>query len=536
MKKFNLKSMAIGAIVGIGLITSAIGASTLVGGNVYISTFPIMLNGKSYTTTSKILNYGGTTYVPLRELATITGSEVNFEDNTIYIDNDSSAKPATTPSTATTPTTTPSTGKLNPTTTFTQQELDVGKTYTATVNLQQHAATKAVVSTTDSCVKLSQTSYTATGLVTITAKESGKATVKVQYDTGDIEYIYITIKDDESEKDYEIKVGESATYKVDLDDFDADKATVTITEGTNYVEVNKTSFTSNGNLKVTGKKVGDATVRVKYDSGDIIYLYVTVKKSSGSSSSDSDKDFEIEVGSYKNYTVNLKQYDADEAKVTIMSGSTYVTLSKTTFTSSGTLKITGKKAGEAKIRVKYDTDDTEYIYVTVTDDEGDLEVNVGSSKSVTIDLDEYDADEATVSITSGSSYITLNKTSFTSNGTLKITGKKAGESTVKVKYDSGDTQSIYVTVVDDDDDEYDYEDKLTISVDDYDYIYVDLDYYDADSATLKILEGSDCITLAKTSVENKNTKVKVTGDEKGEAIVRVKYDSGDTEYFYVKVK
>ena len=525
MKNFNLKSMAVGAVVGVGLITGAMGASTLVGGNVYISTFPIMLNGKNYTSTSKILNYEGTTYVPLRELSTVTGSEVNFKDNTIYIDNNAGTKTSTDTSTV----------KLNPTTSFTQKELEVGKTFTTTVNLSKYGAKKATVATTDNCIKLSQTSYTTTSLLTITAQSSGKATVTIKYDTGDTEYIYVTVPEDEAEKEYEINVGSSDTYKVDLKEFGADKATITVTDGSNYVTLNKTSFTSSANLKITGKSAGKSTIKVKYDSGDTVYLYVKVVKSSSSSK---DDDFDIDVGDSVTRKVDLDDYDAEKAVVTIMSGSSYVTLNKTSFTSSGSLKITGKKAGEAKIRIKYDDDDTEYIYVTVNDeeDDDDFKLSVDESKNVYIDLDEYDADEAEVSISSGSSYITLNKTSFTKSGNLKVTGNKAGNAIIKVKYDSGDVQKIYVEVVDDDsDDEYDYEDKITLSVDDYDYIVVDLDYYDADSAELKVLTGSDCITLAKTEV-TKNTKVKVTGDEKGEAIVRVKFDTKDIEYYYIKVK
>ncbi len=528
MKKFNLKSMAVGTVVGVGLITSALGASTLLKGNVYISTFPIMLNGKSYISSSKILNYEGTTYVPLRELSTVTGSEVNFKDNTIYIENNAGK---TSTSTSTTPVTTV---KLNPTTSFTQKELEIDKTYTVTVNLSKYGASKAVISTSNNCVKLSQTSYTTTGLLTITGYDSGKATVTVKYDTGDIEYIYVTVPEDDSKQDYEIKVGSSDTYTVDLKEYKADKATVTITEGETYVTINKTSFTSSANLKITGKKVGEATIKVKYDSGDIIYLYVNVVKSSSSSSSDND--IELDVGDSITRKIDPDDYNAEKAVITIMSGSSYVTLSKTSFTGAGTLKITGKNAGEAKLRIKYDDDDTEYIYVTVNDDDddNDFEISVDESKTVYIDLEDYDADEAEVSVSSGSSYVTLSKTSFTKSGNLRITGKKAGEATIKVKYDSGDTEKIYVTVVDDDE-EYDYEDRITLSVDDYDYIYVDLDYYDADSAELKILTGSDVVSIAKTEV-TKNTKVKVTADDTGEAIIRIKYDTKDLEYYYIKVK
>jgi hypothetical protein len=78
-----------------------------------------------------------------------------------------------------------------------------------------------------------------------------------------------------------------------------------------------------------------------------------------------------------------------------------------------------------------------------------LEIIKGENKNVYIDLDDYDADSATIKITSGSTYIGINKTSMSSSGNLKITGKKIGNGTIKITFDTGDTVILYVEVEDD---------------------------------------------------------------------------------------
>ena len=81
-KRFDIKSMLAGLFVGVGIFGCATAASILAE-NVYFSQFPIVVNGKSYTSGSAILNYMGSTYVSLKELGEITGSSVTFSNNTI---------------------------------------------------------------------------------------------------------------------------------------------------------------------------------------------------------------------------------------------------------------------------------------------------------------------------------------------------------------------------------------------------------------------------------------------------------------------
>jgi len=446
-KKFNLKSMLVGVIVGAGLFGGVVGASTLVSGDVYLSPFPIMANGKSYTATLPILNYNGSTYVPLKELATLTNTDVSFSNSTIYIKNKAQA------------TTKPTV--VAPTYTTSSLEIDEGDKTTVPVNLEKYGATTATATVSDNCIKLSQSYFSKSGNLTVTGNVAGNATLTIKYDTGNIEYISVSVEEEIDEEDIEVEVGKYENVYIDLDDYDADEATISITSGKAYISLNKTSITSSGNLRIKGVKEGEAIVRVKYDTGDYSYINVEV----------------------------IDDDDDDD-----------------------------------------DDDDG--------DSESDLEIEAGKYEYVYIDLDDYDADEVEISVSSGKSYVSVNKTELTSSGNIKITGVKEGESTIKFKFDSGDTAYLYVEVIDDDDDadydDYEYEAEFEIEDGKYDYIYVDLDFYDADEATLSIIAGKSHITLGKTSVDY-SRNVKVTGKSEGEAIVLVEYDTGDEEYFWIEV-
>ena len=88
MKREN-KKLVLGLVLGLVIAGSISLASTLVTGNVYFNPYKILLNGKEHITNLPILNYNDSTYVPLRELATLTGSKVDFKDSKIIINNTS---------------------------------------------------------------------------------------------------------------------------------------------------------------------------------------------------------------------------------------------------------------------------------------------------------------------------------------------------------------------------------------------------------------------------------------------------------------
>lgn len=55
--------------------------------DVFYNSFPITVNGQTYTSEMPILSYQGRTYLPLREFGNVTGVNVDFQNSTILVDN-----------------------------------------------------------------------------------------------------------------------------------------------------------------------------------------------------------------------------------------------------------------------------------------------------------------------------------------------------------------------------------------------------------------------------------------------------------------
>lgn len=79
------KGFILGIIVTL-ILTSIVLASDALQ-DVFTSSFPVTVNGQEYTSELPILNYQGRTYLPLREFGNATGVNVDFQDNTIIVDN-----------------------------------------------------------------------------------------------------------------------------------------------------------------------------------------------------------------------------------------------------------------------------------------------------------------------------------------------------------------------------------------------------------------------------------------------------------------
>lgn len=76
----NIKFLLIGVLVGILLSTSFVFAEPIKQFILTQSNVPLLVNGKEYTPKNPILNYNGTTYVPLKELGSIVGVKVEWND------------------------------------------------------------------------------------------------------------------------------------------------------------------------------------------------------------------------------------------------------------------------------------------------------------------------------------------------------------------------------------------------------------------------------------------------------------------------
>lgn len=80
------KGFIIGVAIAIILSTGLAFANNMVS-DVYYSSFPITVNGQAYASEMPILSYQGRTYLPLREFGNATGVNVDFQNNTILVDN-----------------------------------------------------------------------------------------------------------------------------------------------------------------------------------------------------------------------------------------------------------------------------------------------------------------------------------------------------------------------------------------------------------------------------------------------------------------
>lgn len=384
----------------------------------------------------------------------------------------------------------------------------------------------------------------------ITGITEGTCYITLAFDDGNSASVKVNVSDkyssnssnryDDDEQNIEILKGDYEKIYVDLDDYDATRATVTY--NSSYVSVDKTTFYSNGYLKVTGRYKGDCTLKIKYNTGDTetYYIDVVTSYSSGNSSNygDDEEEFYLDdIDDSCSYYIDLDDYDADSARITY--DEDYVEVNKSYFYSNGTLRITALEEGDSEVKIKYDSGDTVYLYIycgedggyssNYGDEEEDLYIDKGDYETYYIDLDEYNADKATV--TYSSTYVSVNKTTFYSNGSLKITAKKAGESTVKIKYDSGDTVYLYVNCESNGNYEpYVSKEDITVKKGSSSSFYVYLE--DCDRATLSV-EDSSIASISKTTVYT-DSSISVTGKVVGDTRVRIKFDDGS--YIYVNVE
>lgn len=459
MKKIDFKSMFIGAITGSLLFSGIVGASTLITDNIYLNSYAVTVDGKAYTPSNPLLNYAGTTYVPLREFGTMTGSTVSFANKTISIkkptttSTNSSSNTSTNTGTSTKPSTSALNGK--------KITLDATKSDSFYVDLNAYSSKSASVAVTSGTAyaSVSKSSLTSSSLITVTGKKEGSAIITVTYNNGYKDYVYITVN---GNKDIEIVSGKSDYIKVDLEDHDADKATLSISSGSSYITLGKTEVTKSTDVKVTGKKAGEATVKVKYDSGDTEYYNIIVTKSSSASDEEISVEIDSDNGKFV-YYVDLDEYDAKTAELYITDKDDCISTSKTKFTRSGALTITGVDDGKAEVEIEFYDEDDDYIDSFIInldilktkdfdfddyDYEDDFEIEYNDYKELTIDPDYYDADWATLSIITGTDYISLNKTSITKEADIEIDGDDDGEAIIQVTYSTGDIEYYYVEVVD----------------------------------------------------------------------------------------
>ena len=428
-KLFDLKSMVAGITVGALLFGGIVTASTLVY-EVYLSPFPVYVNGSSYSPTSSMLNYQGKTYVPLSEFGKLTNSNVSFNNNAVYINSNNYNYSYDYPD-------------YSYTTNRDDMEIEVDEKDTFYVNLRKYGAKSANISCNNSYVKLSKTYVNYSGNISVEGKKVGKSVIKISYNTGNVDYIDVVIsKDKNTDDEIVLEVGDTDTIYIDLDDYDASKATLTYDD--EYISLSKTKLTSSGKVTVKALKEGETTIKVKYSTGDTQYIDVIIEDDEDY---DNDDELRLDVGEKDTIYIDLDDYDADKATLTY--DEEYISLSKTKLTSSGKVTVTARKAGETTIKIKYDTGDTDYIDVIIDDDDTtttsrEISISYNGNLALAVNLNVFDAKSATISY--DSSYVSLSKTSLTKSEKVTVTPKKKGTTELKIKYNTGDTEYIKLRI------------------------------------------------------------------------------------------
>lgn len=317
------------------------------------------------------------------------------------------------------------------------------------IDLDSYDATKATITYESKYVSVNKTSFTSSGNLKVTGKLRGDTTLKVKYNTGDIDIYNISVIGGSSSNnsDIEIEVGDYENYYIDLDMYNADRATISY--DSNYVDVNKTTFSSSGNLKIYGESRGSSEIKIKYDSGEVEYLYVDVVREKDNTVEDYTENLDVSVGETITYYIDLDMYGANKATISYDSN---VDVNKTTFTSSGNLKITGVSRGDCNIKIRYSSGDVEYLYVDVLRNNNKYEDPTVSVDEIEIEKDESqsfyiylgDCKKATLSL--NNSYATVNNSVVYRDSKVKITGKKQGITILKIVFSDNTKIEIPITI------------------------------------------------------------------------------------------
>ena len=295
--------------------------------------------------------------------------------------------------------------------------------------------------------------YISGNILYIEGYAEGTSFVTLNFDDGNSDSIKVNVVsryDSVNEgNEIELKRGATKSIYIDLSAFDATKATISY--DSDYVSVNKTSFTSSGYLKISGKSIGDSTLRIRYNTGDAEVYTVNVVNTYVDS--ENEESFSLYDDESLTYYIDLGQYNASRA--TISYDSNYVSVNKTSFYSNGSLVITAKQVGNTKVTVKYDSDNIEYLKLSIFEDSDSsysesrvsvdsINIEKGESQYFYVYLGS-DSSRANLTFTN-SSYASVSSSVLYTDGRVKITGNNIGSTELKVSFDDGTRVYIPITV------------------------------------------------------------------------------------------
>ena len=277
---------------------------------------------------------------------------------------------------------------------------------------------------------------TVTSLGKVTGRAVGKATVTVTTANGKTYSCTVVVKqapDNITLNKSEMTLGVGQMYTLQSTLTPSDSATYQ-----QWTSSDKTVAVVNDKGRVTGKKVGTATITVKTTNGHTATCVVTVKKAPTSVALDKTS-VTLAVGMKETLTATLTPTNSATYCAWSSSDETVATV-----TSGGV--ITAKKAGTATITVKTTNDKTATCTVTVKKaptalelDKTELSLKVGETYTLKKTLTPSNA-YTTYTYTSSKTAVAT----ITSSG--KVVAKKAGTAVITITTHNGKTATCTVTV------------------------------------------------------------------------------------------
>ena len=119
-------------------------------------------------------------------------------------------------------------------------------------------------------------------------------------------------------------------------------------------------------LKIYGANEGFSFITLYFNDGRNDTIKVNIVRSGKNSY---DESIEVVKNRYKNISIDMTPYNATNA--TVSYDSSKLSVNKSSFSSSGVLRITGKNTGYSVVKITYNTGEIEIYNVTVTEKEVD---------------------------------------------------------------------------------------------------------------------------------------------------------------------
>lgn len=361
----------------------------------------------------------------------------------------------------------------------------------------------------------------------ITGLKDGLSYITLIFDDGTQDVVKIEVgKMSNTEDNYDLRINKNkyAYLKIDLDKYDSRRAEIKY--NSNYLDLNKDVFTSDGELRIKGLKNGKTTLRIEYSSGDIEYYDIEILNNVTF-----EERLTIDVGDIEKYYIDLEEHHSDSCTI-YNRDKDKLNVSTTRVTYSKNIEIEALSSGSGEVELHYDNGDIVYLKVNSNNTSEYVlksEIDVDDSDSYYIDLKYHNSKSAKVYY--NSKYISVNKTNFENSGYLVFYGEYKGTGEIKIVYSNGDVEYIKVNVAKaNKENPYVSENNITMLEGETKYISVYL------GDTTKATISSDTYNISvDNSVIYDDSRIEIKGKKVTDGVITIRFSDGTVEKVYVNV-